>query len=247
MKIRRFSLFLIFLILATKSLAQDFQLTQPRLELDGNRLIIFYDIVSQHSSDKFYIWIEIKSSNGEIIDAKSLTGDIGDDIKVGKNKKIIWSPEQDSIYLDEEIFVEVKAEKYIKSYNKGSMIIKSMVFPGWGQTNINKGKPWWLTGVAVYATLTGSYLYNKKYHDSYDLYVKEEDPIKRNNFYYQTQKQLDISTIMLYSAASAWALNVLWVVLTPQKYQPIKHAKISLNPSASPFNGRLLLSLRLDF
>ena len=222
-------------------------MTQPRPEINGNQLIIFYDIITKNLTDQFYIWIEIKNSKGEIIKAKALSGDIGANVKAGSNKKIIWSPEQDSIYLDEEVFVEVKAEKYVKSFNKGSMILKSMVLPGWGQTEISNGKPWWVAGIAVYGTLAGGYIYHKKYLDSYDSYKIQEDPLKRADLLDQTQKYLDISTVMLYSAVSAWAINVLWVALTPNKYQPLQHVKFSLYSSPVPSNGGVLLSLRYDF
>lgn len=234
-------------MLAFKSFSQGFLLTQPRLEPDGNQLIIFYDIITRNLADQFYIWVEMKKSNGEIIQAKALSGDVGVYIKAGNNKKIIWSPEQDSIYLNEEVLVEVKAEKYVKSFNKGSMILKSIVFPGWGQTNISNGKPWWLTGIAVYSTLAGGYLYHTKYINSHASYKTEEDPLKRASLLRQTQKELNISTVMIYSAASAWLINVLWVTVTPNRYQPLQNAKFSLNSSPTSFKGGLFLSLKLDF
>ncbi len=247
MKKQRLILLMFSLILFSKSFSQGVLLTQPRLEPDGNQLLIFYDIITKNSADQFYIWVEMKKSNGEIIQAKALSGDIGPNIKAGNNKKIIWSPEQDSIYLDEEVSVEVKAEKYIKAFNKGSMILKSMVFPGWGQSEISKAKPWLLTGVAVYGTLAGGYIYHKKYLDSYDSYKTEEDPLIRADLLDQSQKQLNISTVMIYSAISAWAVNVLWVAFTPDRYQSLQHVNFSLNTSPGPYNGGLIFSVRLDF
>jgi hypothetical protein len=244
---QRLFIFLFLLTIAGKSLSQGVLLSQPRLEPDGNQLIIFYDIVSKDLSDQFYIWVEIKKSNGELIKANSLSGDVGANVKAGVNKKIIWSPEKDSVYLDDEVSVEVKAEKYLKSFNKGSMILKSMVFPGWGQTEISNGKPWWIAGIAVYGTLAGGIIYHKKYFDSYEAYKIQEDPVNRADLLDQTQKYLDISTVMLYTAASAWAVNVLWVALTPNKYEPLKNAKISFYPATNPSDGSLLMSLRLDF
>ena len=147
----------------------------------------------------------------------------------------------------EEIFIEVKAERYTKSFNRGSIMLKSTVFPGWGQTNISKGKPWWLTGLVTYGTLAGGYLFHKSYLKSYDSYKIEVDPIKRADLLGQTQKQRNISTVMIYSAVSAWAVNFIWVALTPNRYKPLEHAKFSLHSSPDPYNGGLLLSLRLDF
>jgi hypothetical protein len=244
---QRLFLFLFFLFLVSKSYSQGVLLTQPRLESDGNQLLIFYDIITKNSADKFYIWVEMEKANGEKILAKALSGDVGGSVKAGNNKKIIWSPGPDSIYLNEDIFIEVKAERYTKSFNRGSIMLKSTVFPGWGQTNISKGKPWWITGLVTYGTLAGGYLFHKSYRKSYESYMIEEDRLKRADLLEQTQKQLDISTVMLYSAASAWAVNVIWVALTPNRYKPLEHAKFSLNSSLDPYNGGLLLSLRLDF
>ena len=122
-----------------------------------------------------------------------------------------------------------------------------MVLPGWGQTNISNGKPWWVAGIAVYGTLAGGYVYHKKYLNSYDSYKTQEDPLKRADLLDQTQKYLNISTVMLYSAVSAWAINVLWVALTPNNYQPLQHVKLSLNSSPDLYNRGVLLSLRFDF
>lgn len=247
MKKQRLFLFLFSLILVSKSFSQGVILTQPRLESNGNQLIIGYDIITKNNADQFYIWVEIKKSNGEIIKANSLSGDIGANVKAGSNKKIIWSPEQDSIFLNEDILVEVKAEKYNKTFNKGSIMLKSIIFPGWGQTTVGKGRPWWLTGVAVYGALTGGYIYHSKYLNSLKSYKAEEDPLKREAYLQQTQKELNMSTALIYSAASVWAVNVLWVALTPNKNQPLQHAKISLNSSPTLYNRELLLSLKLDF
>jgi hypothetical protein len=240
-------LLLFFLFLVFKSFSQGFELTRPRLLIDGNQLIIFYDIISKNSNDQFYIWVEIRKANGESIETKTFSGNIGANVKAGKDKKIIWTPEQDSIYLDEDIFVEVKAEKYIKSFNKGSLMLKSAVFPGWGQTEISNGKPLWFAGIAVYGTLAGGYIYHKKYLNSYDSYKTEEDPLKRVDLLDQTQKQLNISTVMLYSAVSAWAVNVLWIAFIPNKYHPLQNVKLSVNSSPGPYNRGLLFSLRFDF
>ena len=247
MKKQRLFLFLFFLFLFGKSSAQSYLLTPPRLVVYGNQLIIYYDLLAKNSNDKFYIWVEMEKTNGEKISAKAFSGDVGDNLKAGYNKKIIWTAEKDSIYLNEKLFVEVKAEKYNKSFNKGSMMLLSTVFPGWGQTKINKNKLWCLTGIAAYGTLAGSYLFHKSYLKSYASYKIEEDPIKRTDLLEQTQKQLNISTVVLYSAASAWALNILRVACTPNSYQPLKNVKFSLNSSPNPSNGGLLLSFRFDF
>jgi len=247
MKELKFFPFLFFLFMFGKSSSQDFIINQPRLESEGNNLVISYDIITKNKPDQFYVWFEIERANGEKIEPKSLSGDIGEFQKAGSNKKIVWASDQDSVIINEEIFVTVKAEKYIKSFNKSSVLLKSAIFPGWGQTKVSKGKPWWLTGVAFYGALTGGYLFNQKYLSNYDSYKLEEDRSKRIELLDKTQKQLNTSTGLLYSAAAVWAINILWVGLTPSKYEPLQHTKFSINPSPALFNKGITVSLRMDF
>lgn len=247
MKKQRLFFLLIFLFLVVKSFSQGFLLTAPRLIFDGTQLQIFYDIITKNPKDNFYIWVEMKKANGDIIIAKNLSGDIGDNVKAGNNKKIIWSPERDSIILDEEISVVLKAEKYTKSFTKGSMMVRSMVFPGWGQTKISKGKPWWLTGIVFYGTMTGDYFCYQNYLKNYNAYKIEEDPVKRIDYKKKAQQQLNYTTTLFYSGVALWAINVFWVAVTPNRDQLLQHINLSLMPSQDSNNVIPLLSVRLDF
>lgn len=87
--------------------------TKPRLEVSDDNLIIQYDIINTNSSDFFVVWIEVTDAAGNKVKALTVTGDVGENIKGGKNKKIIWNLGNDSIIIDEDIFVEVKAEKIV--------------------------------------------------------------------------------------------------------------------------------------
>ena len=247
MKRQRQFFFVFFFFIAGKSLSQDFHITPPRLEFDGKQLLISYDIISKKSNDEFFIWVEIRKKNGDTLNVKSLSGDIGPFISAGKNKKISWFPEKDSIFLNEEIFTEVKAEKYIKTFNKGSMLLYSAVVPGLGQTKIKKGKPWWLLGVASYGTLAGGYIAHRNYLNTYDSYIVEEDPIKREDLYTQAQKQMKISNALVISGAAIWVANILWVALIPNNYLPLKNVTLSLDQPAGPFKGPTLFTLKYNF
>jgi hypothetical protein len=247
MKKQRFCFSLIFLFLVIKSFSQGFLLTQPRLQFDGSQLQIFYDIITKNPGDRFYTWIEIRKSNGDIILTKNLSGDIGENIKAGNNKKITWFPRQDSVYVDEEILVEIKAQKYEKSFNKGSMMLRSMVLPGWGQTKISKGKPWWLIGVAFYGTMAGSFFCYHNYHETYDSYRMEEDLLKRNDLLNKSQQQLNYTTSLVCSSAAIWAINILWVAVTPNRSQLLQNVSLSVTPSQDLLSGTTLLSIRLNF
>ena len=229
-----------------RAYSQDFQIPPPRLEFDGKKLLVSYDVISSKQSDQFYVWLEIQKKSGELLAMNSLSGDIGD-TKAGRNKLITWVPENDSVFLNEMVDVELKAEKYVRSYNKGSMTMLSILMPGLGQTKISNGKPYWLTGIAAYGTLAGGLITRGNYSKTYDEYLIEEDPAKRSELFDQTQKQMNMSSALFVTSAAIWTANLFWVAMTPNRYQPLKHAKITLAPSADPARGINMLTMQVNF
>jgi hypothetical protein len=247
MKKQKLFLILPFLLFPFKSSSQNFLITPPKLKFDGKQLVISYDLINNKQADQFYVWIEMETANGEPIRMKTLSGDVGENIKAGTNKTVTWFPERDAVFLNEEVFIEVKAEKYTKSFNKGSMMLLSAAMPGLGQSKISKGKPWWLTGVAAYGALAGGYIAYNSSLKTYDSYHSEEDLVKRTDLYNKAQKQMNISGALIISGATIWVANIFWVALTPDKYQPLQHVKFSLDHSNGPDKGTTLLTLRINF
>jgi hypothetical protein len=240
-----FILTLLFISLLSSS--QGFMISSPKVEFKDKQMQISYDIINKNQQDLFYVWVEMTKKNGEQIAGTSFSGDVGEKIQTGTNKMIIWEPEKDAIFLNEEIFVEVKAEKYVKSFNKGSVMLLSVVVPGLGQTIIRKGNPWWLTGVAAYGVLAGGIVTNKSYIKSYDSYLIEGDLIKRAAFYNQSQKQMNLSNVLIISGAVLWVADLIWVAATPNHYQPMQHIKLKVDQSTGPNRGTPLLTFQLTF
>jgi hypothetical protein len=92
-----------------------FSISQPKLKFSNDSLMIGYDILEANKEDKFNIYLEITDSSGARINAYSLTGDIGDSIKPGANRQIIWNLSADSIFIHNTINVEIIADKVIVS------------------------------------------------------------------------------------------------------------------------------------
>lgn len=243
------SVLLLFLYFSCSyiAFAQEFYLTQPRLDFDGTKLQVSYDIITDNSSDRFYVWLEIQRSNGEPIQAKSLEGDIGEFISGGTNKHIIWVPENDSVFLDEDISVEVKAEKYRKEFARGGVMFLSMLFPGLGQTVARKSSAGWLMGLTVYGAAAGGYLFNKKYIDNYDKYKNEDDPDIRTEYYNKSQLQNSLSKALLISAGVVWTINFIWAAAMPNNYRPLQHLNVSVGQPAGSNSYASMLTFKLNF
>jgi hypothetical protein len=238
---------LLLLFISLKISSQSSQIGTPKLDFNGKRLLITYDIINENQSDKFYVWVVIQNKDGQALKMNSISGDFGD-IKSGKDKMITWVPANDSVFLNEEVTVEVKAEKYVKSYNKSSAMLLSVMVPGLGQTKMSGGKPYWIMGVASYGALAGGLLTYSGYKSNYDKYLAEEtDPQKRADYLSQAEKQANISSALFVTAAAIWTTNLLWVAMTPNRYQPLKYKPLTLSPAADPLNGAALLTLRYKF
>jgi hypothetical protein len=247
MKISRSILILFFLFLVYKSSSQDFQITQLKVEFNGNQLLMSYNIDNKNPIEKFHITIQIKGGKGESIQPKTITGDIGDRIKPGANKRITWDLGKDAIYIDEDISVKLFGEKSIEYDSKGSLLLRSIVFPGWGQTKMT-GKPWWLCGVAAYGALAGGVIY---YNKCYDTSVIFNDPLtpqyEKAALEDKGSKEFLNSRIFSVTAASIWVANIIWVAVMPNQKQPMKHARLYIKPVTIPDYQGAMLSLRVNF
>jgi hypothetical protein len=247
MKKHKLLLILLFFLFGYKSFSQNFLITEPRLEFDGYKLSISYDLISKGPSDFFSVWVEILNQAGKPVKAYSFKGEVGDSIRPGSNKVITWVPENDAVFLDEDISVELKGEKYVKSFNKGGMMVLSTVVPGLGQSKIKRGAPWWLLSIPAYGTLAGGLVIHSKYNNTYSKYLNATDAVERSDLYDQSQKEKTLSGALIISSAVIWVSNIVWVTAIPNNFRPLQHTKVSLNNI--PFNNQriTLLSFKVDF
>jgi hypothetical protein len=247
MKKQKFLLFTVLPIFSYRSFSQDFVITTPKLEFDGDQLSISYDLLTKNKSDIFYVWVEMKTKAGDSLWVYSYKGEVGDSIKPGMNKKIFWSPGEDAVFVDDDITIELKGERYIRSFNKGSAVFRSAIIPGLGQTKIYNSMPWWLLSIPAYGAVAGGLIVHKKYLDKYKAYKSSTDEVERGDLYDKAQKQQKLSGALFISAAAIWASNVIWIAAKPNRYKPLHHPGFSV--SSVPYNQRriTMYSIKVDF
>jgi hypothetical protein len=103
--------------------SQESKIENIHLQLEGDNLIITYDIIGSSTLDN--VWLDIKTTSNKTITAKTLSGDIGRNIPVGAKKQIIWNMGADGIDLQgEELNVKVLATKPNISTNTLTDIIE---------------------------------------------------------------------------------------------------------------------------
>jgi hypothetical protein len=213
------------------------------------KMAISYDIVGGKNSEKFDVSFFVKTESGNKIEAKTATGDLKG-VKAGGGKHIYWDMGKDIAYLDENIFVEVKAQqvnpKVIPYTSKGKALIWSTIYPGAGSTRLGQNKAHLMKGIAAYAFVGLSIKYNKDAVSSYDSYISETDPSKRNTYIDDTEKNQTLSKVFLYGAISIWAwdyMNILWL----DNKTDTRKSRISFIPSVDPLLGTTNLALVYTF
>lgn len=98
-----------FLIIDPLCYGQSYEVSDPKLELRNNNLHISYDIINSHPSDEFSVSMRISDITGGEITARALSGDIGEQVKGGSNKLIVWDLTADKIVMNARIFVKIYA------------------------------------------------------------------------------------------------------------------------------------------
>lgn len=241
-------------------------ITKPRVEIFEDNLIINYDILNAKTSDFYKVWIEVTDSDGNKINAVSVTGDVGMEIKGGADKRIVWNMINDKIYIDKEITIEVKAEKSTKEVklketeertmnmtdiSKVNMVITSLPLPGLGQSLLKRGKPYWLVGVAGYGCLAGSVILNRMAASTYDDYKLSVDYDDRISLYDEAILKDKYSKYMAYSAIGIWAADLIWVIATPTKSSRSqvsqKERKLKIQPYLDARSNIAMVSLTYKF
>jgi hypothetical protein len=237
--------FLLFLIPYSSS--QNFRISEPELQFDGTQLHITYDLTAEKKSDLFYIRVEIEDKEGSLINASSLSGDVGEKVPPGNSRIIVWIPANDSILLDEEISVELFGERYERPFNKGSALLTSSVLPGLGLSKIKEGKKWWLASIPAYGALAGGLAYHFSYLNVYEDYKSETSVPVRDDLLSKAQRQSNISTTCFIAAAAIWTADLIWVAASPNKYKPLQHSGLTLKAIPSHEGTLGLLSFRIEF
>jgi hypothetical protein len=85
------------------------EVSDPRIEMIGNTIHIYYDILNSLPSDRFNISLEVTDEAGQRIQARSLAGDIGRGVEGGPGRHITWDLGAEGIRLNAQVFFEIRA------------------------------------------------------------------------------------------------------------------------------------------
>jgi len=106
-------IYVIFSLSSVLCSAQSVKVSDPRPELRGNTIYIYYDIIGSDSSEEFLVSLLVLEKNGQEIPARSLSGDIGESVYGGKDKVIKWDLSSDQVEMEAQIFFKVLVKRIL--------------------------------------------------------------------------------------------------------------------------------------
>ena len=131
-------------------------ITNIRVSIDKNRVKTLYDITGITSADSLYI--EVESRSRGLLNASTVTGDVGTSVLPGKNKTIYWDYPMDGIKIeeDEDIQVNIRVRQPIQQGTVGGGPINallSVLAPGVGTIFVQPNRK-----VGLRPLITGAYV-----------------------------------------------------------------------------------------
>ncbi len=198
---------------------------------DGSNLVITYNIVKAKAGETFNIWVKITGASGNEIIPSAVSGDVGNGVLGGSDKRVIWDMQTDNAFINEEISVEIFArsegikqaegtkEKEVvpKSERSGISVPAAMglsvLLPGLGNRVVKGTGAQWLLGVVGYGCVAGTILMNNASYNTYQDYLDETKPADRDDLYNTAKTQKTVSSVFLGAAIVIWAGDLLWTGL----------------------------------
>lgn len=237
--------------------------------IEGDNLIITYDIEKAKTGESFIVSVNVTTKSGNKINAYSLTGDVGKGVFGGKYKRITWDLVKDNVYLDDEIQIEVflqsekdanskivekepkptiKTQSSAKKVSVGGALIKSLVFPGWGNRYVKDGGAYWLMGVLAYGAVGGAVYFNNQAYNAYEDYKVEENADERDQFYKDAEDFQGKQKTLMYAAAAIWTVDLIWTGLQAgNANRKARTSKISMGYYYNPAARQPMVSLSYRF
>lgn len=180
--------------------------------IENESLIITYDIVKAATGELFDVNVNIATTSGKKISAYSLQGDIGPGVYAGKYKRITWDLKKDNVYLDDEIVVEVNAVpmSQTKNISVGGALLRSAIFPGWGNRYAKGGGAYWIMGIMAYGAAGGAFYFNNEAYNALEDYKKATTAGDRDRLFTDAEDQKSMQNNLMIAAGAVWAIDLIW-------------------------------------
>lgn len=106
----------------------------------------------------------------------------------------------------------------IKAQSISGNVLKSSLFPGWGQFNAHQYTRGQVFLAIEIALIGSSYFFYDRSQDNYDKYKEATQIDQMNSYYHEAQVPYQYSLVFLTFATVVWAYNIFDVVQSTEQY-----------------------------
>ena len=217
-------------------------------ELEGDeRIVITYDLGKKDNYIYFDVSVRVKIDN-HTVTPKALSGDVGNYIKVGTGKKIIWNMFEDISELNGELSVEVLAVNPVPTGAGSAVTARDTTRDTTTKQvdmNLPQGKkiPYWvgLGGIAAtgVAMLMGGLKTKSEGSDLYDIYkvnryedadIYDELGSTRDQVYDEANKKNKTGTVMTIAGSAILATAGIIIVNRIIQTKKLNQRGLSFSP-----------------
>ena len=170
------------------------------------KVYISYDIVNYTPKERYNITVSVFQENGVKLNAVNLSGELSE-VVGGNGKTIIWELKKDGYFLNEKIYISLTIHTKV-SIPVATHLLKSAVYPGWGDYKIRNGKYHFLYGVAGFGAIGASIYMNSLSQKSYTSYKKSFDYSESNSLFNKAKQQQNISSVFALTAGLVWTIDL---------------------------------------
>ncbi len=247
----RINIFFLVLLSANTIFSQKLVITD--LKEAEQKLIVTYDILDYSKEDLFDVYVELTTSSGNVVRARSVDGDINKKVVGGQGYKIIWNLVEDSVLIDEDVDIQVNADVTVDlSYFKyPTLMLSSTLLPGAGLKKITRKRPYLLLSLLGYSGIGASIYFYTQGQKAYSDYENESDPVLRQEHYDLANRNNNNATVVGLSSAGIWLINYIWLTTKWNKLRKenasLLNNKLKVYGNYNPVLKKPMLTLLYQF
>lgn len=212
--------FALMAINARAQLSSEVRISNVLLRYSNDKVEVPYRIINGKSSDRYVVWVEFYDEKNQPLTAKTVQGDINLVQGIG-DKKITWDAKADGLVLNEKLTARVNA-KQIPNASTGKAFAYSTIFPGAGDYQFKKGKPYWLKGVLAYGLIGGSVGAYTMANNALNLYQSSTLPHTEDPNFKMAQQYRQASLILAGTGVAIWLLDYAGILSKSSRHKNIK-------------------------
>lgn len=191
--------------------------------LNGNIIISYNFNLNSDNKNKYKIEVFYSIDSGKTYSEplEFVSGDAGNDIKPGNNKKISWNyfvefPEFDG----QNIMFKIRAridrdyeENQILELKGPEQVWRSAVFPGWGDNYVRQKKNHWWVGGLAYGLVGSGVFMRLKASNTFNKYKKSFSVEEADDLFAQSNNQKRIGNYLLLAGGTVWLTDMVLVLI----------------------------------